>query len=170
MVITDIGIAIYSEEDLIDKLKIDPELNLSNVLCDSAINHNKKIDQYFLELPYLQDSSIIDAWNNEFHKDCQSRWKMPNEYKEMDIVQFLIDSCTNDDELERIGKELLLYQSLDLFDLLRYCKYFIDVVRKNNIVMGVGRGSSVASFVLYKLGIHKINSLQYNLDITEFLK
>jgi len=34
----------------------------------------------------------------------------------------------------------------------------------------VGRGSSVASYCLYLLGVHKINSLKFDLDIKEFLK
>jgi len=64
----------------------------------------------------------------------------------------------------------LLYQERDLFNLLRYLKYLVDVMQSNAIIWGVGRGSSVASFVLYKLGIHRINSLYYNLDIEEFLR
>jgi DNA polymerase III alpha subunit len=43
-------------------------------------------------------------------------------------------------------------------------------MRTNHIIWGVGRGSSVASHVLYKLGVHRINSLHYNLDIQEFLR
>ena len=64
----------------------------------------------------------------------------------------------------------MLYQERDLFDLLRYLKYLADVMTNNNISWGVGRGSSVASYVLYKLGIHKIDSLYYNLDCREFLR
>ena len=41
---------------------------------------------------------------------------------------------------------------------------------QNQVIWGVGRGSSVASFVLYKLGVHKIDSLYYNLDVHEFLR
>jgi len=48
--------------------------------------------------------------------------------------------------------------------------YIVDMMRKNNLVWGVGRGSSVASYVLYLIGIHKIDSLKYNLNIEEFLK
>jgi DNA polymerase III alpha subunit len=40
----------------------------------------------------------------------------------------------------------------------------------NRVIWGVGRGSSVASFVLYKLGVHRVDSLYYNLDINEFLR
>jgi DNA polymerase III alpha subunit len=43
-------------------------------------------------------------------------------------------------------------------------------MRSNNIVWGVGRGSSVASYVLYLLGVHKVDSIKYGLDIREFLK
>ena len=49
-------------------------------------------------------------------------------------------------------------------------KILVDVSKENNIVLGVGRGSSVASYILYLLGIHKVDSLAYNLDIKEFLK
>ena len=66
--------------------------------------------------------------------------------------------------------ELLLFQERDMFDLLKYLKYLVDTMRENNIIWGVGRGSSVSSFVLYLIGIHKINSLYYDLSIEEFLK
>ena len=63
-----------------------------------------------------------------------------------------------------------MYQERNMFTLLKYLKYLVDTMRQNNIVWGVGRGSSVASFVLFLIGIHKINSLYYDLPIDEFLK
>ena len=48
--------------------------------------------------------------------------------------------------------------------------YIIETMRKHELVWGVGRGSSVASYVLYLLGVRKVDSLKYNLDIKEFLK
>jgi DNA polymerase III alpha subunit len=38
------------------------------------------------------------------------------------------------------------------------------------VLWGVGRGSSVASYCLYILGVHKVDSIKYELDIHEFLK
>ena len=35
---------------------------------------------------------------------------------------------------------------------------------------GVGRGSSVASYILYLIGVHRIDSIKYNLDWKEFLR
>jgi DNA polymerase III alpha subunit len=95
---------------------------------------------------------------------------MPDEYKRMDIAKWLLDECKSQAELQRVGEELLLYQERDLFDLLRYLKYMVDTFRKNNVVWGLGRGSSVASFALYLIGVHKINSMYYDLNINEFLK
>jgi DNA polymerase III alpha subunit len=43
-------------------------------------------------------------------------------------------------------------------------------MREHGVVWGVGRGSSVASYVLFLIGIHKIDSLYYDLPIDEFLK
>jgi len=63
-----------------------------------------------------------------------------------------------------------MFQERDMFMILRYLKYLVDTMRKHNIVWGVGRGSSVASYVLYLLGVHRINSLHYDLSIDEFLK
>ena len=57
-----------------------------------------------------------------------------------------------------------------MIEVLKYLKYLVDTMRQHKILWGVGRGSSVASFCLYLLGVHRINSLKYNLDITEFLR
>jgi DNA polymerase III alpha subunit len=88
----------------------------------------------------------------------------------MDIAKYVLDKCTSEAELQRAGEELIKFQERDMFILLKYLKYLVDTMRKNNIVWGVGRGSSVASFVLFLLEIHRINSLYYDLSIDEFLK
>ena len=88
----------------------------------------------------------------------------------MDIARYVLDQCKTDAELQRVGQELLMYQDRNLFDLLRFMKYFVDQMRQNNVVWGVGRGSSTASYVLFLLGVHRIDSLFYDLSIDEFLK
>ena len=97
-------------------------------------------------------------------------WHMPEEYKQLDIADYILGLCTTEAELQRCGEELLLYQERDLFNLLKYLKYLVDTMIENKIIWGVGRGSSVASYVLYKLGVHRINSMFYNLDVHEFLR
>ena len=106
----------------------------------------------------------------EFDRRCQSNWHMPEKYKELDIAAYVLNLCQTDAELQRCGQELMLFQERDLFNLLRYLVYLVDTMRENKLIWGVGRGSSVASYVLYKLGVHKIDSLHYDLDPTEFLR
>ena len=82
----------------------------------------------------------------------------------------MIDLCKTDAEIQRAGQELLMFQERNLFNLLKYLKYLVDTMRDNNIIWGVGRGSSVASYVLYLLGVHRIDSMYYDLDPGEFLR
>ena len=95
---------------------------------------------------------------------------MPVEYAEFDIAKWLLDQCETDEQRQRVGQELLLYVDRGLEDLLKFLRYMVQVMRDNNIVWGVGRGSSVASYVLYLIGVHKIDSLYYDLDVTDFLR
>lgn len=106
----------------------------------------------------------------EFDHRCQSTWYMPEQYRNMDIAEHVLSLCCSDAERQRCGQELILFQERNLFDLLRYLVYLVDVMRDNQLIWGVGRGSSVASFVLYKLGVHRIDSLYYELDPQEFLR
>ena len=106
----------------------------------------------------------------DFDRMCQSQWLMPDKYKHMDIAEYVLGLCESEAALQRVGEELLLYQAHDLFDLLRYLKFLVDIMKQNNLIWGVGRGSSVASYVLYLLEVHRIDSLHYNLDIAEFLR
>lgn len=118
-----------------------------------------------LPLENLEDISV------EFFDEAnQNDWFMPEEYRNFPVHQWLLDQCSTDVERARVDQELMLFINHGMFDLLFYLKYLVDTMRSNNIVWGVGRGSSVASYVLYLIGVHKINSIKYNLDIHEFLK
>ena len=143
------------------KLVVDPSVNIE----DLVMQLDRPESLLTWTFPYNQGSSVP-----EFHRAQQLMWHMPEEYKQLDIAAYVLGLCVNEAELQRCGEELLLYQSRDLFDLLRYLKYLVDLMTENRVIWGVGRGSSVASFILYKMGVHRINSLYYNLDITEFLR
>lgn len=162
------GQIILNETDLCDLFLKDPDRILTNVLVESGIQLSDLLDikPVIGMKTYLESDKSIE----DFDKSNQNIWHMPKDYMEMDIAKFVLEQCKNDEELQRAGHELLLFQERDMFDLLKYLKYLVDIMRENNIVWGVGRGSSVSSFVLYLIGIHRINSLYYDLDIQEFLK
>jgi DNA polymerase III alpha subunit len=106
----------------------------------------------------------------EFDQQNQQTWFMPVQYQQLDIAKHILDLCDTPDQLQRVGEELLLYQERNLFDLLRYLKYLVDTMKQNHLIWGVGRGSSLASYVLYLLGVHRIDSMYYELDPKEFLR
>lgn len=166
---TDIyGQQIYNEMELCLLYLQDPTRSIKRAYVQNQINFD---DILQLEnQPELIKYSPLDISVEEFDNINQSNWLMPEKYKTMDIAKFVLDQCKNEEELQRAGTELLLFQQREMFMLLRYLKYLVDTMRENNIVWGVGRGSSVASFVLFLIGVHKINSLYYDLSINEFIK
>jgi DNA polymerase III alpha subunit len=95
---------------------------------------------------------------------------MPENYKMFDIENWVLEQAPDIIARTRVKEELDLFAQHNMITLLKYLKYLVDTMRENKIVWGVGRGSSVASYVLYLIGVHKINSIKYELDIKEFLK
>jgi DNA polymerase III alpha subunit len=138
-------------------------------------------DDYIKYLEYLEEKALVD-WpiplleNKDdidietFDKSNQHSWLMPEEYKDFPIASYLLDLCDTAEEKARVEMEFTLFREHNMITLLCYLKFLVDTMRSNSILWGVGRGSSVASYCLYLLGIHKIDSLKYNLDIREFLR
>ncbi len=166
---TDIyGQQIYNEMELCLLYLQDPSRTIKRALVENEIKFDEILQ--LENTPELIKYNSLDISVEQFDNTNQSNWLMPEKYKSMDIAQYVLEQCNGEAELQRAGEELLLFQERDMFVLLRYLKYLVDTMRENNIVWGVGRGSSVASFVLFLLGIHRINSLYYDLSIDEFLK
>ena len=162
------GQLIFNQDDLCELFLQDPTRTINNALVNVAIDFNG-----FLSLentPNLKQYQDPKLSLEEFDTINQSKWYMPKEYYDLDIAKWVLDQCKSEAELQRAGEELIKFQERNMFVLLQYLKYLVDTMRKNNIVWGVGRGSSVASFVLFLIGIHRINSLYYDLSIDEFLK
>ena len=167
------GELVFSENDVCNLLMQGRDIDsLTHMVIDNTINleelamHIERPDSLLTwTFPYNQGLSVP-----EFHASQQMTWHMPEEYKQLDIAAYVLGLCESEAELQRCGQELLLYQERNLFELLRYLKYLVDLMTENRVIWGVGRGSSVASYVLYKLGVHRVDSMFYNLDIHEFLR
>lgn len=166
------GQAYISSNELCELLYRQPDIDLGRFVVNDWDQYNTAVKTTFADLPLVQEYHPYpqNYSADKFHETKQSLWNIPDEYKNLDIAQWVLDKCTTEVELQRVGKELLLYQERNLFPLLQQLKYIVDTWRAHNIVWGVGRGSSVASYVLYLLGVHKINSIYYDLDIEEFLR
>ena len=166
------GEIILDETDLCDLIMQGRDVTQMKCVVDPGVNIESVI--HLIEdpgqlvswtLPYASDISVPD-WDSA----QQRNWHMPDQYQQLDIAEHMIAMCDTPEKLQRVGNELLLYQERGLFNLLRYLKYLVDVMRDNRVIWGVGRGSSTASYVLYLLGVHQIDSMYYDLDVSEFLR
>ena len=153
------------------------ELIYQGKVIDNLKVNDKRIDLYNnvlselnIDWPKLKKLTKLDIAVKDYDVALQSDWYMPQEFKDLNIVSHIKLLAKTDEEKKRVDTELELYVKYDLLNVLRFLVYLIKVMRENSIVWGVGRGSSVSSYILYLLGVHKVNSMKYNLDIREFLK
>ena len=162
------SVPIFEDRDLIDLIYQNQDNLLGQVVCELSQDTGKLAEHLNVILSSDLDRSISVE---EFDLACQNEWFMPDEYKLLDIEHWLLEQSPPwDPESTRLQEELAEFRQRNMLDLLRWLKYLIDTCRSNNIVWGVGRGSSVASYVLYIIGVHKIDPIKYNLDWREFLR
>lgn len=144
-------------------------------------------------VPFVdQLNDEIRQYNNLVTPDKQIRvknenrpfgfdWIIPDEYKDLNIVDYVTDRLMTDleqkkfdedelpDRANRVSQELILYKKHGVEDVLRVLIFVINTLTNQGVVWGVGRGSSVSSYVLYLIGVHDVDSVKYGLSITDFL-
>ena len=174
MIINEYGAIFLTPEELFDniysgKIKTFKYIYLDNTTINQ-FNISKDLNRDNFD--YLEKYIKPNISLGQFDVNLKNNWFMPEGYKStsFNIVEYLLSLCKTDVETDRVLAELDLFVQYDMIELLCYLKYLIDTMRENDIVWGVGRGSSVASYCLYLLGVHKIDSIKYELDIREFLK
>jgi len=156
------GQCLYEEKDILELIYQEKTEYLDKIFCteDVKLTNIKQVNP-----------SIYEMGVEDFDKICQNEWLMPDEYKNLDIITWLFAQIPSRDQYkDRLFDELKEFEQRNMIDLLRWLKYLIDTARANNIVWGVGRGSSVASYVLYLIGVHRIDPIKYNLDYKDFLR
>ena len=163
------GNPIFNSQDIFKFLYQGKLTNLKDITVDytddikqledtAGFSFNKFNEQ-------LQNIDITD-----FDQALQTDWFMPPEYRDFDVESWCLERCTTPEQISRVEAEMDAYNERGMIPLLQWTKHFVDTCNENGIVWGVGRGSSVASFVLFLLGVHQIDSVKYNLDWQEFLR
>lgn len=159
------GNPIFQEQDIfnllykgqleyLDQIFAEPTDEVKALFTNLGVTP-KQLDSY-------EDQKFFDEVN-------QNSWFIPEDYYP-NLVEMLYGMCETQEQTDRVSEELQAFIEHGMLDLLFVLKYIVDTLRANNVVWGVGRGSSVASYVLYLIGVHKIDSLKYNLDWQEFLR
>lgn len=159
------GDSSVSSQSLLQFVMTHPHIQpFVDVVDDAVVQYNKFADE---KLQIKQTVTQPDF-----------SWNIPEYYKQLDVKSWLfaklksIDLSHEEHEVRkvRLEQELALFAELNLNDLLQVMLYIVDTLEANKQVWGVGRGSSVASYVLYLMGVHDIDSIEYDLNISEFLR
>jgi DNA polymerase III alpha subunit len=165
------GQAILSSDNLRELLLQGKHISHLNVVHDDEI----KLYEQYQDLLLKQKVTFLDAPDenlsfDDFHLQKANEWIFPEEFQQIDVYKFLIDKCKTQEEIDRVDEEYLLYKERDLIMLLRLFIFLVTYLREKKFIWGVGRGSSVSSYILYLIGVHRVNSLKYNFDIKDYLK
>ena len=162
-----LGRAILEDQEVLECLyngKDITELNVEKTILDQY-NRTVSLLKTGKELKVLED---MDP--QSFDTQNQKDWYMPEQFNSIDIESYVLGLSKTSEEIDRVKQELELYNKFGLYPVLKFLIYLIDLMRTNNIVWGVGRGSSVSSYILYLIGVHKVDSIRYKLDINDFLR
>jgi DNA polymerase III alpha subunit len=162
-----LGRAILEDQEVLECLyngKDITELNVEKTILDQY-NRTVSLLKTGKELKVLED---MDP--QSFDTQNQKDWYMPEQFNSIDIESYVLGLSKTSEEIDRVKQELESYNKFGLYPVLKFLIYLIDLMRTNNIVWGVGRGSSVSSYILYLIGVHKVDSIRYKLDINDFLR
>lgn len=156
---------MWTKTNTVDEL-IEGVLNHGPDILEFCQSTDPKLQQY---LERIQSECLDYPVPDQAFTDKQ--WFIPKEYQELDIEAWVREKTPPwDPEHTRVEQELELFHKHNMIPVLKTMLYVVETLRANNIVWGVGRGSSVASYVLHIIGVHKIDSIKYNLPIEEFFK
>jgi DNA polymerase III alpha subunit len=158
------------------KSEVSPE-ELTNLILSGVSPKNiivTELTQDVLAYNRISDTPIGTRDQNPLLFDLE--WSIPNKYKYIDIEDYLIGLVGNikqdelyEQRLQRLSEEIILFSQFKLYDILRVLLYIIDEMKNQNIVWGVGRGSSCSSYILYLIGLHEIDVVKYDIPISDFI-
>lgn len=177
MKMNQVGQVILKETDAIEALY--QSKPVGNIIVEDTAwieRYNKLVDLFDFPESKINYQVATTLSSSEFVKQCVDTdgWNLPDTYKNINMYEYLLDKLPVKDkfttEYKRMMMELDEFEKRNMIPVLKFLIYFVDTLKDNKIVWGVGRGSSVASYVLYLIGVHKIDSIKYDLDIKEFLK
>lgn len=141
------------------------------------------------DIQYIQLDDISEFEREKFNTNCSNfglsqrmldytiehdknheLWRYDPVYDKINLLDFFLEKCTTDEGRERVRYEIGLYEHYNMTKLLRCMIWLVDYMEDKEIFWGLGRGSSVASYCLFLLGLHLVDSVKYSLDVNEFLK
>lgn len=113
-------------------------------------------------------------------KPLSFQWNLPKQYADLNTTEYVLTKLFEKGERllqkeleireQRTLLELKLFRKCRLSGFLKALIYIVETLEANNIIWGIGRGSSVASYVLFLIRVHDVDSVHYDIDMMEFFK
>ncbi len=102
-------------------------------------------------------------------------WTIPKKFLDLDIEDLCITALeekqlNTEEYVNRLSWELIQMEDKNMHQFVRCLLYVIHQFKENEVVWGVGRGSSCASLIMYLLGINKVDPVKYGIPAEEFFK
>ena len=137
---------------------IDPKMIISS--GDDIEKFNSLVDNI---------DEMISCEKTELLKLDKS-WKIPEYYFNLDLEEYFIDLVKSYDQryVDRVLQEIQLVKHHKMQSLIKTLIYVVDKFRANNVVWGVGRGSSCASILLYLIDLHCVDPIKWDIQAEEF--
>lgn len=164
------GDSVVSEKEIAELLA--SGLSVDGLFVEEVSNEVKKYNSFVTPDQQIKVKKDV--------RELQFDWNLPDEYSNLDPIRYVVEKFNekrgdfSPEEFQRrknrIITELSLYEKLQLVPILRVLIFIINTLTDKKQVWGVGRGSSVSSYVLYIIGVHDVDSYKYDLSITDFLR
>jgi DNA polymerase III alpha subunit len=155
-----------TEDQLCDRMLMD--LPLDRCFVEELTSNIKKYN-------LISDKPIEVKYSND---NIKTVWNIPEKYLHINILDhclYKLNYIEGDEEYKqkaksRIEIEADFVDKMNMSDLFRCIIYLVDYFNENNIVWGVGRGSSCASYILYVIGLHCVDCIKYDINFKEFFR
>lgn len=143
--------------------ELTPDLIKYNSMCRPSerlrVFNGEKVD--LLPIRWMFDSEIQKMSDNDLFR--------------MICVSLAEKSVDKDDEyrskaVNRVKYEWELFKKNNFINLLRSLLSVINNLTNKEVCWGPGRGSSTSSYILYLIGLHDVDCIEYDVDIHDFIK
>lgn len=95
---------------------------------------------------------------------------VPEPFASMDLAATLLPLCLTEEHKVRVYVEVSEMERRGMVPLVRFLAWLASDWRKRGATWGVGRGSSCASLVLHLIGLHRVDPVEHDIPLDEFLR
>lgn len=157
---------ILSNKDLIDSDEFSWKENHEiNITTKQKENFEKIVNECNLELSNISTNKLPIYNNFKNSKDYLYNLAVEGLMEKLNISNNKIPKKYYD----RLIYELEIINNLGYDDYFLIVSDFVNFAKKNNIIIGPGRGSAAGSLVSFALNITEIDPIKYNLIFERFL-